>query len=191
MIDWRICAAMCNFTHRGLVTDGENSRQVAERMLEIERNHMGNLNPLNFLLTKQLNNTARLPANELREINDFPRLSIQQLKNEVFCGSYHSRMGHSYLREFQQNATIYILNTNTNDANREMQNKIRELRASGDKIIGVKIAPRHSRSRVVPADGYNIDNLRTVYKIFIQYTPNINNSQAIIGNNIFTDTDKT
>ncbi len=74
MIDWRICAAMCNFTHQKITSDGELSRQVAERMVETQINKTNNPVDLDIFLRAHLNNTASLPASQLNNLADFPRL---------------------------------------------------------------------------------------------------------------------
>ena len=182
MIDWRICAAMCNFTHQKITSDGELSRQVAERMVETQINKTANPAHLDLFLRAHLNNTTSLPVSQLNNLTDFPRLDENQLKNEVFFGSYHSRMAQSYLKEFLEAGRIYKFNTNRNNQtqNPEMRRKIDELRNSGDKIIGVKVAPRHKRSENNENNAIMLDNFRIQYKVFLQYRPNQNNPQGII-----------
>ena len=74
---------MSNFVHKPVCPDGDNALDIANKIKERIKIKENNLD---FLLKKHLN-TKMIPQIELSEIEDFPKLTKTELKQDIFLGS--------------------------------------------------------------------------------------------------------
>ena len=70
MVDYRICAAMLNFTHKCSTSDVSKSKKIAKR---VNNRLTTYINPLSFLIKRRLD-TRLIKKVKLSDIIDFPRL---------------------------------------------------------------------------------------------------------------------
>lgn len=182
LIDYRITCAMINFDHKPCCPDGENALNIAKLL---KKRSSLKKNNLDFLLTKQLD-TKIIPMIELSSINDFPKLNEDKIVKKIFLGRFQLKECLSYIQdlvEFEKafKVTIQALNNKSGKSD--------EIDFLDSNIIAFQIPSRHKRS-LIKKDNLpkktrekNFDkNFRNNYKVFIQYSPGINNSKAIKGN---------
>ena len=74
-VDYRIACAMLNFTHRPTITDRNCTEEVARNL---KHKSIIDENPLEILINKQFE-TRDVLSILLTEINDFPRLTPEQI----------------------------------------------------------------------------------------------------------------
>jgi predicted oxidoreductase len=173
MIDYRIACAMSNLFHKPICPDGNNSVKIAKKITDKTKI---NVNKLEFLLTKHLDTKLITPI-DLSEINDFPKLTPSELKQEIFLGSFQFKQCTSYVPDMLKNGEAFIINN-------ELLKKIPDINLKNDllnsKIIAVEILSRHKRSRNKAAKNASyVKKFRTIYKVFIQYLSNISSPNSI------------
>jgi hypothetical protein len=196
-IDYRIACAMINFTHKSCRADekfSKNSKNVNGRADLIawrilNKYYNPNANILEPLLQLRLG-TLNIPFSNIHEITDFPKLSKSSMRSQIFFGSYYLQQCKSYLSDMIKNGKVFRITDDTsfhlvNDRGLEQQLK-EELKKTN--IIGVEIASRHRRSLKKKNElkkNIYIRKFSFIYRAFIQYVPNLDNSMAIRGNSFY------
>jgi len=95
LIDYRISCAMLNFTHRPCTPDGKNSLIIAKRIRTRTQNKS---NKMEFFLNKRLD-TRLIKKINLLDIDDFPKLTIKKIKENILFGSFQLKLSKSYVNE--------------------------------------------------------------------------------------------
>ena len=91
--DYRIAAALINKFHERLIADSD-SLEIASKM--IHNLHVDN-DLRKFVNTKKLNRTCKYSQINFSDINDFPKLDIESIKNNITFGSYQLKQALSYI----------------------------------------------------------------------------------------------
>jgi ABC-type antimicrobial peptide transport system permease subunit len=150
MDDFRIAAALINFLQINLKSDGENDVLIATEMLS----KLNDKNKLENVLNLTRNNDKKFTEIDATEIEDFPKLEVETIKNKITLGSYQLKQSFSYLnKHLDQNNGKYLIKLRLEESD------------SGFKMISALMQSRHSN--------------KTKYKLFIQYSPNLNDYKAI------------
>ncbi len=179
-IDYRIACAMLNFTHYPCSPDGKNSCKIAQRIRERAQIKY---NKLEFLLNKRLD-TQLIKQIKLSEIDDFPRLSIKKIRENILFGSYQLKLSKSYVNELVQCGIAFVITEEFLNSNKT--NKIvKYIRNSNSKIIAAEISSRHRRSekktKTQSSNTRCSKKYRSTYKLFIEYIPYEDKAKAIKG----------
>lgn len=189
-IDYRIACAMSNFVHKPICPDGVNAHQIAGK---IKEKILIKDNSLDFLLSKHLD-TKMIPEIELSQIEDFPKLTKEQLINNIFYGSFQIKLCVSYIGDLIKNGKAYVIDE---DLKKKIPNFSQAKDFSKSRIIAVEITSRHKRSKIKDCEKSTnsnnnktkkrnyIRNFRTIYKVFIHYIPDKNNTESILGKILF------
>lgn len=185
MVDYRICAAMSNFTHKPIMADGLRAKNVATRINHLVSPSTTNLNKnnLSFLLNKRLD-TKLIKSGKLSEINDFPRLKQKVMEQKIFLGTYQYRQSKSYMNDLIRSDTAYVIDTN--EINRipdcEFKEKLNQVIINQEKLVAVEIISRHHhQTKTNPRSSKQSDNYKNVYRVFLKYNPTLNSYKAITG----------
>ncbi|CAF0948707.1 unnamed protein product [Brachionus calyciflorus] len=129
-IDYRICCAMINFTHKPCCPDEKNVFKITK----ILRNKLRkNEKHLEFLLGKQLGTKLITPIN-LFSIGDFPKIRRVKIQNRIFLGSF----------QLNKSGTAFVVSKKLLKSQTKTK-KNNDLEYS--KIIAVQIPSRHRRSK--------------------------------------------
>lgn len=182
MIDYRNACAMINFSFKPCSPDKEFEEEIAKKILE--RAEIVK-NPLDFFLTKQFD-TKLISQFNLEEILDFPKISEKDLQKEFFLGIYQIRLCTSYLQDFIDNGSVYLIHP-------QLINQVEDLDFRNDllnsKLIGVEIISRHKRSEIKSPSLKKrkkvetlTDRYRNIYKVFLQYDSNDKSAKTIKSN---------
>ena len=202
--DYRNTCAMINFTHKPCCADEQNVQVISEniqrKITNVHVNYLENLKNIQF-------GTKKNPFIELIELDDFPILSEEEMKDEIFFGSYYMKQSRSYFKDIITSdsyceITSTLLKTFTSLDETVLNNL--ENRLSNYKIIGMNITSRHRRSlkkkpkrseedpdiTEIEIGEEKITKYRLNYKVFIEYEKNINHFNAIksivkLSNNCF------
>ena len=179
MVDYRICAAMSNFTHKPIMADGLRAKNVATRITT----NATNANNLSFLLNKRLD-TKLIKRVKLSEINDFPRLKQKVMEQKVFLGTYQYRQSKSYMNDLIRSETAYVIDNN--EINRipesEFKETLNRVIINQEKLVAAEIISRHHhQTKTNPRSSKQSDNYKNVYRVFLKYNPTLNNYKAITG----------
>jgi hypothetical protein len=172
---------MINFSHKPCISDGENSIIIARRLKEKAQI---NSNYLDFLLKKRLD-TKLMPSLELKQIKDFPKLKINDIKERICLGSFQLRQSKSYLTDLINRIKAYKISEQLINQIRDLNLKT-ELKTMNTTILAAEIVSRHKRSRIKTIGkrnsvSKNDQKFKTVYKVFIHYQSNGNGYEAIKG----------
>lgn len=180
---------MINFNHKPSCPDKENSEKVAKNIRKLAKK---NLNNLEDLLTKRLNTREMIPIN-LNDINDFPKLRIEDITTDIVQGSFKLRQSKSYIGELIKNGKAYInsekltqnLKNMPNLVNPNLPKQLQRKQEPNDlgsyydsRIVAVQFLSRFSR-------GEKKNSTENIRNVFILYTPNLNTVNAIKGFNWF------
>ncbi len=177
LIDYRIAAAMINFTHKPITADGNESALVAKRIRK-KANQIYQENDLSFLLNKQLDTSLMAPI-KLSSLNDFPRLKLNEITQKILFGTYQMKLAKSYIDELiknEKNAFILADRIINQIENFELKS---ELQRNETKIIGIEIISRHRRGIDKKKSKLESLKFRNNYKLFIQYVPGMNGHKNI------------
>ena len=167
LIDYRICCAMSNFSMKACVPDGKHSVQIAEilnKKCSETENKLESLLDLKF--------TSNLTSVEFEEVNDFPQLTLAQLKNRIIFGSFKLRKCPSYMEQLSQHGKAFFLNDTLLDKFVTQSEVKKELKFS--KILAVQINSRQNnakKSSIDRIDAIDSKSFTTCYRLFIQYIP--------------------
>ena len=108
----------------------------------------------------------------IANIDDFPQISMSQLKIRFTLGSFKIRQSKSYVDQIIENGLIYYFD------DKEIQKYVTstkvKLELSDTKIVAVIIPSRHKRCKKNnKRDQWDMNpkNYQTYYKTFIQYAP--------------------
>lgn len=160
--DYRIAAAMINFTHKPLCADGKNAAIIAKKIKK-KATSLDQRNKLDILIKLGLGKKDFSPF-ELDSVGDFPRLKKKQIERNINYGTFFTKQARMYLQDLFKSKTIYLLKNKVklNMANKEEE---QDLWSSLKKtrIIGAEFTSRHMRGKEP-----------VVYKALVQYIP-VNN----------------
>jgi hypothetical protein len=95
---------MFNFTLKPCIPDGKASKEIAERILKISYKKENKLE--SFLMMKF---TYSILTHDINEINDFPQLTLKQLKNRITFSSFKLRLCLRYMNHLIYYGKINIL----------------------------------------------------------------------------------
>jgi hypothetical protein len=94
--DFRIAAALINKYHSRIYSDGENSVDMADKMLA----KVNEENQLETIIQQhKLNRLSQFEKMTADQIKDFPRLTLEQIKQEITFGQYQLKQALSYISE--------------------------------------------------------------------------------------------
>ena len=189
MIDYRNCAAMLNFNLKPRIADGQKARLIARRM----RRSIKGENSLKFMISRRLD-TKLVIAIPINEIIDFPKLKKKTMEQKIFFGSYQFYSSKSYMRDLLETKTVYIINEEfvKKIPDKEFRAKLTNIITLNQKIVAAEIVSRHHRSEKnnntsEPEEEEETgrkkqgDRFKNVYRVFVQYIPNQNDTNAITG----------
>lgn len=166
-IDYRICCAMANFSFLPCVPDGKYTVEIAKR---IKKRCLKKQNKLQSLLKVSFTKTK--PSMNISNINDFPQITVSQLRKRFTLGSFKIRQSQSYIEQIIEHGLIYYFDEKQIQLYVTSAKVKQELKNT--KIVAVLIPSRHKRCKNKnnsdPWD-MNPKNYQTYYKTFIQYAP--------------------
>ena len=183
--DYRNACAIINFTHKPCCADEEKvqiiSENIKRKITNTHVNYLENLKNIQF-------GTIENPYLKFSELKDFPKLSEEEMKDEIFFGSFYMKRSRSYFTDILKNdayceITTAYLNTQAsldetsliNLSERLNKYKIiaMNITASQKKSLKRKLKPNEFDDRAtevedestkVKTEKYNIK-----YKVFIEY----------------------
>ena len=165
LIDYRICCAMSNFCMKPCNPDGDDAIEIAK---SIRKRSKKTQNKLVSLL--KLRFSTALNTENIQDINDFPTLTLHQLKKKITFSSFKIRQCQSYLSQLLEHGKIFRLDTDVIEKYISNVEMLKEL--SSSKIIAVQIASRHKRGKKkLLSSNSDPNSFSTSYKVFIQYVP--------------------
>jgi hypothetical protein len=165
---------MLNFTHRPTITDRNRTDEVARRIKE--KSYITE-NPLEMLLNKHFD-TRDVHSIRLSEINDFPRLTPEQISQEVNFGSCSVDTSNSYISIFVNRACFYTLSENfMKKLSSENTQQFQET-----KILACHMYSRYKQGKIKENDGK--EKMKMIYRVYVQYAPHINGPASIKCNKI-------
>ena len=177
-IDYRICCAMWNFNMTPCVPDGKDSAKIAAK---IRKRCLKRQNKLESLLEMKFTSTVK--STDISAIDDFPKMTLSQIKKSIVFGSYKIKQSFSYLEQIMHHGKVYILNRKMIEKYVTHTKVKEELEHS--KILAVLIPSRHKRGKkwkpktnTKKTDLLDPKNFNTYYKVFIQYVPIGNEKQV-------------
>jgi hypothetical protein len=180
-IDYRIAAAMLNFTHNPITPDMGKSEIIANRM---RKKSQLKKNKLEFILGKTLGTKTIRPI-KIKDIIDFPRLKKSVIKDRISLGTFQPRLSKSYIKDVIENSFTFIVES---DIIKEIKNEQlkSDLSKVKYKIIVMEILSRHGRGKKSKKNELKSKKIKKlnqsytkVYKVFILYKPNVNNYTGI------------
>jgi len=178
-LDYRIACAMENFCHKPCISDGKQAYKVAKRLKKKAR---FSYNSLECILKKRIDSKL-MPCFDLNEIDDFPKLSINIIKEKICFGSYQLKQSKSYMIDIIKQVRAFKVDKQ-NVSKINDKNLRDDLLITDSTIIGAEIPSRHKRGKIKTIGKNNTEKkekFKTVYKVFIHYQPNINNFKSIKG----------
>ena len=153
------------------IPDGKDSVQIAK---SISKRCLKKENKLESLL--ELRFTKKLVSVNIETINDFPQLTLKQLKNRITFGSFKLRQCLSYVGQVIDYGKAFFIQENMIEKYITHPKIKKELQYC--KIISVQIPSRHKRGKKWkpksnPNEDNNVDpkSFTHSYKVFIQYVP--------------------
>jgi hypothetical protein len=185
-IDYRIAAAMLNFSHKPITPDKNSAKTIANSM---KNSCKIKTNKLEFFLNKTVG-TKTIPLIKIDDVKDFPRFKSKELINKIAFGTFQFKLVKSYLKDIINHGNPYRVSKNLY---KEIKNKIlrEELEKYKRKIIAMEILPRHGRSSKKVMNGDCLSDKKKltkkfskVYKAFVLYEPNNNDVIGIKGKSI-------
>lgn len=161
--DYRIAAAMINFTHKPLCADGKNAAKISSK-LKKKATQIDQRNKLDILIKLGLGKKD-FPAFELDSIADFPKLKKKYIERNINYGTFFTKQARMYLQDLFKNKTIYLLKSGVK-LNTVNKTEGKALRSSlkKTKIIGAEFTSRHMRGKEP-----------MIYKALVQYIPATHN----------------
>ncbi len=140
--DFRIAGALINRFFKSLFSDQDNFIRIVKLMKE----RVNNENDLKSLVeTLKLNRKSQFESINASTIDDFPKLSIEEIKTNITLGSYQLKQAVSYIAE------------HINKGNYEIRVNKETVCIDSSKIIYSIIQSRHSN--------------KTKYRVYIKYKP--------------------
>ena len=157
------------------IINGEDTIKIAKRL---RKRCLKKQNKLESLLNMKFTSTVK--SDEIKNISNFPKLTISQLKNHIVLGSYKIKLSLSYMGQLVDHGKVYFLNKNLIDKY-VSHSKVRdEIESNNSKILAVLMPSRHKRGKKWKPnnvkneqinDSIDPKNFNTYYKVFVQYTP--------------------
>lgn len=184
-MDLRNLAAMINFTHNPRTADGENARKVAKRMRKKALNSLiRGPNPLEPFLKVQLRR-KKTPGYPFTEINDFPKLTENQILLKIMFSTYQYERIKSYLADFQDlKKSVYYVDADNLKNSVDFTELGNEILENKPKIIVVEVMSRYRGAQKDSLDTKTKQIIRiprVLNKSIIRYIPNIDGPDSIIG----------
>lgn len=167
LIDYRICCAMLNFNLKPCIPDGKDTVQIAKRIKKRSSKTKNKLAPL-----LQMKFTSTVNSIEIKSINDFPQLTLSQIRRHITLGGFKIRQSQSYIEDIIKYGKAYVLEKKHIEHHVTLP-KLKE-NLINSKIIAVLIQSRHSRGKKCKPSSsiksiYDPKNNVKYYKCFIQY----------------------
>ena len=92
-----------------------------------------------------------MPSLELKQIKDFPKLKINEIKERICFGSFQLKQSKSYLTDLINRVKAYKISELLIKEIRDL-NLRRELITKNTTILAAEIPSRHKRSRIKTTD---------------------------------------
>jgi len=195
--DYRNTCAIINFTHKACCADKDKAIEISEKI----KNKIKNVhsNPLEHLNKIQFG-TKKNPFFKLENLSDFPILSLDEMQEEIFYGSYYLKQSKSYFSDMHKTDSFCNITTTVLNSYNSIDSRILDIlagRLDSFKIIGLCLTSRHMRSlKTKKKDNLNdeltseeeeengteinrIRRMRFKYKVFIVYQKDLNHPNAI------------
>ena len=174
-IDYRNVCAMINFTHKPCCPDFKNVTKIARSILTKGLNR---INQLDFLLGKQLDTKLITPI-EITSVWDFPILKKSEMKYKIFLGSYQLNQARSYVRDIISSKNCYLV---SHRLIKKLSTESLSFDFQRSKILAFEIISRHRRSKKKQPETEVVDyskQFKNIYKVFIQYIPDLKNINSL------------
>jgi hypothetical protein len=171
-IDYRNVCAMLNFLHKPCHADiNRDPAKIAKKIrdrFQIQTNDLTKLFKIQF-------DTNAVPLQNLSEFIDFPRLSEDEMIENIFFGSFYIKQSQMYMSDLLRvGKASYI--------SREVcASQKYEIKSPNSKIIGFELPSRHMRGKKNTESDRYIQSFRDHHKIFVEYIPGQNAPESIIG----------
>ena len=152
------------------IPDGNDAAKIAK---SLRKRSTKTRNKLEGLLNLRF--TKTLTSVNIDTIEDFPKLTLKQLKNHITFGTFKLRQCPSYVGQVIDYGKAFFIKEQLIDRYLTDSKIKDELKFS--KIIAVQIPSRHKRGKKsikkkhLANDISNPNNFTTCYKTFIQYNP--------------------
>lgn len=174
-IDYRIMCAMWNFAMVPNFTEDKESFKIAK---SIRKKCLKRQNKLASLLNMKF--TSTVASVDIKVINDFPKLSLSELKKKIVLGSFKIKQSLSYIGQLLEYGRAYVLNDQL--IQKYVSNVKVKQELNDSKIVAVLMPSRHKRGKKwKPSnkkqkkdDPLDPKTFNTYYKVFIQYEPVVN-----------------
>jgi hypothetical protein len=100
--DYRNTCAIINFNHKACCADQEKAIEISQKI----KNKIENIqsNPLEHLIKIQFG-TKKNPLFPFEKLIDFPILSLEEMQDQIFFGSYYLRQSKSYFSDMHRTGT--------------------------------------------------------------------------------------
>jgi len=124
--------------------------------------------------------TAALKYHCIQEINNFPKLTLNQFCKQVTFSSFKLRQCQSYLEQLIINGKVHCLDESGIKNFLSNENILEDFNHT--KIIAVQIPSKHKHSRKKNAEKNNkmdTNSLSNCYKVFVQYIPTVNVNEDV------------
>jgi len=136
-------------------------------------------NNMEHLLSRRFN-TKKSIQKQLSSIQDFPKLTLKEIQNEILFGSFQLKQSRSYIGDMINNGNVFIIEDSQSKTRKEENDSVLKC-----KLLGFEINSRHKRSEKKDNKRREMKKFRITYKVIIKYFRNENNSEAIKGNKKF------
>ncbi len=171
-IDYRNVCAMLNFLHNPCHADvHRDPAKIAQKMREkfqIQTNDLTNLFKIQF-------DTNAVPLVNLAEIIDFPKLSKDEMIENIFFGTFYIKQSQMYMSDLIKVGKASYISSSVCTAQKY------DKKSANSKIIGFELPSRHMRGKKHTESDRYIQSFRDHYKIFIEYLPGLNKPESILG----------
>ena len=116
------------------IINGEDTIKIAKRL---RKRCLKKQNKLESLLNMKFTSTVK--SDEIKNISNFPKLTISQLKNHIVLGSYKIKLSLSYMGQLVDHGKVYFLNKNLIDKHVSHSKVRNEIESNNSKILAVLI----------------------------------------------------
>lgn len=169
---------MWNFAYEPSSINDQDDLKLAKR---IRKKCLKSLNKLDSLLEMKF--TATVKSIGIKEINDFPKLTLSDLKKRIVLGSFKIKQSLSYMEQLIEFGRVYTLSDHL--IHKYISNAKVKQELNVSKILAVLIPSRHKRGKkwIPPEkkkekdDPLDPKTFNTYYKVFVQYLP-VENSKS-------------
>jgi hypothetical protein len=176
---------MLNFDLLYKKTKNDSLNKEREKNIAIKLRDKCELNNHNIMeaLIETVYNAYNLQEKSLKNVTDFPSLSVQVINEYLALSGYHTKSSRSYIKEFRDRNICYDLTERAIKnyvLNKEL---LGNLQNNCSKLIAFEMSSRHKRGKkkntndpVDSDEDFNEETkpkkvLREKYKVFINYVP--------------------